>query len=145
MAGVDLPPHVEHLCDSPAEVQPGAQRHQQALPSRGGKGHTWYLTKLNADTLSCQIRLCFLNFKIYLILSKDIYTKCGSQYSWHSMVLQVASVTSLAGRTLHNALAGMVMLLIARCPHLIFYSHHFVLPVACSLGISFSVLVSHKN
>ena len=35
------------------------------------------------------------------------------------MMLQVASVTSLAGRTLHNALDGMVILLIARCPHLI--------------------------
>ena len=27
----------------------------------------------------------------------------------------------------------------------LYASSHFVLPVACSLGISFSVLVSHKN
>ena len=37
---MDVPPDAEHLCDPPAEVQPGAQRHQQALPSRGGQGHT---------------------------------------------------------------------------------------------------------
>ena len=64
MAGVDVPPHAEHLCDPPTEVQPGAQRHQQALPSRGGKGHSkpnLYLSKLKAHTLSWQIRLCFLN------------------------------------------------------------------------------------
>ena len=41
--GLDLPPDVEHICDTPAEVQPRTRRHQQALQPEGRQGETHWV------------------------------------------------------------------------------------------------------
>ena len=41
--GLDLPPDVEHICDTPAEVQPRTGRHQQALQPEGRQGETHWV------------------------------------------------------------------------------------------------------
>ena len=119
---------------STSSTIPGGQRSHLIF----NKSQRWYFIMPNKLELS--------HFKdIFDIIKRHMHKlsppKCGSQYSWHSMVLQVASVTSLAGRTLHNALAGMVILLIARCPHLIgggrvgvpSFKHNFEYLYACSV------------
>ena len=36
--GLDLSPDVEHICDPPAEVQPGSRSDQQAVQHQGRQG-----------------------------------------------------------------------------------------------------------